>query len=536
MIGSLLSPYKDVVHILPVKTIKAEYLFFYIKKIICGLEGLGFDCVGVVSDNNSINRKAMSYFENPPKLCNIYQNPYDNTKPMFFIIDTVHILKNIRNNWLNQKPNQVMKFPNFNDDSIHYASFNTLKEMHNYEKENLLKYGYKLSLKALYPTSIERQNVKLALQIFNRETVNALNIFGSKNEEQTYFDTATYIEIIRTWWDIVNVKTFFKGKRLRNIYEEPITKESIHIQKFLNDFLIWLEKWELYNEGKITKETHHALHHSTDALIKLSKYCLEKKNFAYSLCGKVQTDKLEDRFGKYRQHAGAQYHVSIRQIFETESKLRMQSVLPMFLKSQKFGDLNIDFKTSISNEFIANDNFDMNNLLISLKNACIIDDTDINNINKDTWPLISYVAGYAAYSANKTFKCEICKKFLINNYKNDTIDYSLININNRGGLCYPTKNVVIYAAYMYILIKNLLDNEIEFLEQINQLNVVYNLFLDLYEDIDIDVNDICTVHNISDVVKKIAFSLINLYLNIYIKIQNNFMKKNNVNNVKRKIN
>ncbi|KAL1462139.1 hypothetical protein MTO96_043207 [Rhipicephalus appendiculatus] len=43
---------------------------------------------------------------------------------------------------------------------------------------------------------------------------------------------------------------------------------------------------------------------------------------------------MEDRLGKYRQLAGAQYHVSIRQIYEIEIKLRLQSTLPTVSNDQ----------------------------------------------------------------------------------------------------------------------------------------------------------------------------------------------------------
>lgn len=122
-----------------------------------------------------------------------------------------------------------------------------------------------------------------------------------------------------------NVKTMLKGKRLRNSFQEPITRNSSHIINYLNDFLRWLDRWEnSRGKGKLTNETHEALKMSTDALLKMADYCLNAKKFNYFLCGKIQTDKLEDRFGKYRQYAGAQYHVSLRQVFESESILRMQ--------------------------------------------------------------------------------------------------------------------------------------------------------------------------------------------------------------------
>lgn len=72
MIQSLLSAYKDIVHILPVKTICTTDLHNNIKRVILGLEKIGFSVICVVTDNNSINRKAMTYFSNPPKLSIVY--------------------------------------------------------------------------------------------------------------------------------------------------------------------------------------------------------------------------------------------------------------------------------------------------------------------------------------------------------------------------------------------------------------------------------------------------------------------------------
>ena len=46
------------------------------------------------------------------------------------------------------------------------------------EKANVLKDGYLLNWKALFPTAIERQNVKLALRKFDRTTVAVLQTLG----------------------------------------------------------------------------------------------------------------------------------------------------------------------------------------------------------------------------------------------------------------------------------------------------------------------------------------------------------------------
>lgn len=302
MVQSMHSAYKEVVHILPVKTLKAEDLHFFIKKVIIGLENIGFEVLAVITDNHKINNKAMSLFVNPPKVLNEYAHPSDFSRPLFYVIDTVHILKNIRNNWLNQKPFQIMKYPNINDSEIKHASFECLKELHRKEQNQLLKFGYTLTLKALNPTPIERQNVKLALQIFNYNIVAALKQFGPKVPLGNYKDTADYIEIICRWWDIANVKSPLKGLRKKNEFQQPVTPNTKHIFNFLQDIVAWLDRWREcdFNSGTLTRETHSALRHSTDAIIKISKYLLYNKNYHYVLPGKLQTDKLEERFGKYR--------------------------------------------------------------------------------------------------------------------------------------------------------------------------------------------------------------------------------------------
>lgn len=84
MIQSLLSDYKDVVHILPVSKLTAENLFDFLKNIVIGLEKIGFMVICIVSDNNAINRKTMSFFATPPRLSIVYNHPVNPLRPPFF--------------------------------------------------------------------------------------------------------------------------------------------------------------------------------------------------------------------------------------------------------------------------------------------------------------------------------------------------------------------------------------------------------------------------------------------------------------------
>ncbi len=96
--------------------------------------------------------------------------------------------------------------------------------MHSLEQAKLVKYGYGLTLKALYPSSFECQNLKLVLQIFNENIVEGLNVLGKKEDLPYYEGTAKFISIILNWWYVINVKTPLKGIRKNCELMKPISK------------------------------------------------------------------------------------------------------------------------------------------------------------------------------------------------------------------------------------------------------------------------------------------------------------------------
>ena len=108
---------------------------------------------------------------------------------------------------------QTLTYPNFSDnDLIMHASFRNLITIYHMEKESILKEGFQLTWKSLFPNSIERQNVKLALKVFDRTTVAALEILGPQTDAlDNWKGTASFINIIVKFWNIVNVKNTTKG-------------------------------------------------------------------------------------------------------------------------------------------------------------------------------------------------------------------------------------------------------------------------------------------------------------------------------------
>src|SRR5688572_26092475 len=61
-------------------------------------------------------------------------NPFDSTIKLFFLFDSVHLLKCIRNNWVNQADtSQTFTYPDLDNKTlIHRACFADLKKMHSF--------------------------------------------------------------------------------------------------------------------------------------------------------------------------------------------------------------------------------------------------------------------------------------------------------------------------------------------------------------------------------------------------------------------
>lgn len=540
MISSILSKFKDVVHILPVKSMTAETLHDILKKVIVGLEEIGFLVICVITDNNAINGKALSLFANPPKLSIVYPHPVDCKRPLFFLFDSVHLLKCIRNNWLNQKDAQkTMTFPEFSWDSqiydsstTSYAPFTSIQRLYGLESDKLLKQSYKLSLKAVSPSTLDRQNVKYALQIFNEYVIQALLTIGKKHCLLFYSSVASYIKVMYTWWTVMNVQTPVKGIHTRNKYAAPLTdKEDDENLVFLKNFYQWLEVWNKMEGkgGKLTRETFTALRHTTHGIIEITRYCIQELKMKYILTAKFQTDKLESRFGQYRQLAGGNYNISIRQVYECEKKLRVMSVLEKSL--------------TVNNKKIFLKEFDIN---WHGMDHCFLTDTDQFNINvlesdidnckeSDVLPIIVYLAGYCCYAAFKKMKCNFCKDILT--FSNDDMpeSHSYTEEINRGALMHPDVVATNIVMYNYIVINKLTQNS-HFHQLTNQRTVATTITLKVLADHDaLFPVDLCeSGHRTEELESKIVWAATNTLLNNYCSKENNSLIANKIGNSEKK--
>lgn len=112
--------------------------------------------------------------------------------------DSIHIAKNVRNNWLNKKDfDKTFFYPSFDDfTKIRCARFKDLRDLYHDEfiTGQSIKKAFKLNKTTLYPSKFERQRVPYLLNIIHPSTISALREHLTIDETE---GTADFLELWR---------------------------------------------------------------------------------------------------------------------------------------------------------------------------------------------------------------------------------------------------------------------------------------------------------------------------------------------------
>ena len=537
MITSLLSKYKDVVALFPVCNLTADLLLTYANNVLSLLHECGFIVFCLISDNNRINRNMfinMCGGETKPYIL----NPYCPGKKLFFLFDSVHLIKAIRNNWINQTgPDQKIYFPDPFDKKILFANLNYLKEIYEKEKNSVVKSAPKLSQKVLYPNSIERQNVTYALNLFDSTNCAALEMIVEKLGDNVS-DTKLFIDLICKWWKVMNVKNPSKGKHLNDPMSEPIKSIQDDNFMFLIKFHEWLTEWDkLYNlkaiekknlgiptkGGILSKETFFALKFTSNNIIEVIKYIFETIGSSYVLLGKFQTDSLEAHFGQYRQMSGGNFNVSCMQVIEAESKLKILNLISMY--SENCGEFQIkDLKCILADENI--EETEIPGVFYETFNS-----SDDIEITTETLSVLIFIGGYVAHKTSNKLKCSDCITLIV---KDKTLDidcpedvYKYLMIIDRGHLKWPQDILSVIIVNAFQIFQKLINVKYEdaFLKFSNPKNLLMQLTIEKSEIIGINFSDACKCGNtLYNLIKQCLSGISNIFLNNYTKVRNDVKK------------
>ena len=88
-----------------------------------------------------------------------------------------------------------------------------MRNQYRLEHSSTLKQAYKLTAKVCWPTNLERQNVNLALAVFNEWTNATLSLNKQLQDAEIVTHTHEYLDVIIRIWKISNVNSPIKAKR-----------------------------------------------------------------------------------------------------------------------------------------------------------------------------------------------------------------------------------------------------------------------------------------------------------------------------------
>ena len=329
MIIGLTNNVPYVIHAVPENKIEAGWLMDELMKCIKCLQLKGFNVKACVSDNHPTNVSAYR------KLLDLYGKDEDGLRiyvedmPIYLFHDTVHLIKNIRNNLLHRKR---LIFPPFlssdledktvevKGGEISWSLLHKVREK-DMECQANLRAAPKLSANVLHPGNC-KQNVPVALAIFDPSTIAAIKHYFPDS-----VDSAEFLDLMNTWWTISNSKVRFNNRnKLGNAAVRGDGKPE-----FLRNFANWLENWksqQMANAQKftLTAQTNAALVRTLRCHAALIEDLLANGQ-EFVLTARFQSDPIERRFGQYRQMSGGRFLISEKDIAISEKILKIKALI-----------------------------------------------------------------------------------------------------------------------------------------------------------------------------------------------------------------
>ena len=90
-----------VLKMIPVKGMKAEFLYEQVDQILKLIRSAGGKPSSIISDGNRVNKKFFKKFKTVDK------KPWLTEDGMYLLFDSVHLIKCIRNNWITEKSSEL---------------------------------------------------------------------------------------------------------------------------------------------------------------------------------------------------------------------------------------------------------------------------------------------------------------------------------------------------------------------------------------------------------------------------------------------
>lgn len=417
-----------------------EQLAEMTRHVIQKTSHVGFDVIRVVTDNHRINVTAMQILSGgEARTC--APHPADPTKSIFLSFDQSHIIKNVRSQFLAKDMGGGKEI-----------SSKYLKKVYKMQKNLTVKPIRFLTRKHLYPTNIEKMSVRLAVQLFSAPVIAALKYLREQagHTADTEFASAgptiKFLEVMQKWFTIMDVSNCQQYIHCNN-------DDARHFTDIDDARLIWLEvEFATYIEELkdtsepdhfFSKETYHALTFATKSNVDCVRHLLSVKKFRFVLTRKMSSDPIESMFGFLRRSSGCNDALDVKSAICGLEKMLKTGIVAAST------DSNVQSATSFaSRELLAvqqrrpastdvPDKF-LDTAAQGLKEHCLSERPLVANPDVAS---LAMIGGFIVRAASEHIPCADCIAVL-QGARSSTPHLGLINHQDRGGLFYPTQELV----------------------------------------------------------------------------------------------
>jgi hypothetical protein len=418
-LGGLSTRWKQIVaYHLTGNSIDPESLKAIVLDIINQCSKIGLHVMVIVCDMGPCNQALWKLFgitATRTIVVNKIPHPTDPDNFLYFLPDVPHVLKNIRNCFVQENhfflsQEIVNKF----ELKSNVVSVKPVKGLFIFQADDQLKISPKLTSKVLDPSShFNKMNVSNATKFFDRRNSAAMRLLvEEENRDVSNLTVAWFIEVIALWFEYCSNRS-----RVMALSMENPDKFNAAISH-LNDVIDIFSSLKIGKAGSNKfpwKPIQRGVVLATTSLIEIANDCINNYDFNFVLTGRVSQDCLENLFSIIRSKK------PLPSPLDFVRSLKQVSI-SQFLNVPSTSNYNVDdsdfFMDFISKPVhpvnsVVNDDDDEN--VSEIVNLCSLDNVPFSPLSQAEDNALYHLCGYCLYSVQKCQKvCELCISSLLN--------------------------------------------------------------------------------------------------------------------------
>ncbi|XP_071525284.1 transposable element P transposase [Panulirus ornatus] len=290
MLRGVIAPWKQIIFYQFDCPMTKDILF----DLIVRVEAAGFPVVATVNDLGPTNVRLWNRLHVSPGKSS-FTNPADQERQIYAFADAPHLLRLIRNNFLDY---------GFKMADGKLVNSECVREMIARSKGDL-KVPHRLSHKHIRVRGANRRNVKLAAHLISERTGKSLKYFGERGllHSKDWDRTSDFILLTDAWFDLFCARVMYDGNETRNAYGTDVENQNLIVSKMMEviesmNVCGHQEKFR-FQKGLLV---------SSQSLLKLFEMLRDKYGISSLMTCRLNQDGLEQFFGSIRKMGGLRDH------------------------------------------------------------------------------------------------------------------------------------------------------------------------------------------------------------------------------------